>query len=607
VTGLVSVVIPTYHDWRMTTRAVQLLLSEADRTGDEVEVVVVDNASDPTTAAALAALATQHTRVRVVANSVNHGFALGNNIGVGHARGDVIVFLNNDTEVRPGWLEPLRSGLASADILAVQSLLVFPDWTVQSAGIAFPETGGVPHPLLQGHPQEDAQGIDGLDFHALTAAALAIRTSDVVALAGFDPVFRNGLEDVDLGLRLKKLRPGRLTVAPASVVVHHESQTPTRLDKASDNRKVFLDRWADDHPGGDIELWAACGFDVVSRTIVDRGHADRRLIEPMPVLIHRRPDPFGVDERVPALRWAIKNPAPANESAESWGDTHFARALAEALRSLGQEVVIDHRPAFHRATGHYDDVTLLLRGLVPFRPAYGQVNLLWLISHPELLGKAEVQLYDRAFAASPSWAARKSLQWGVRIDALLQATDPALFHPGLGTPDSGEKVLFVGNSRKVMRPMVQTAIDAGLPLSVFGADWGPLVPAEFIKGTYVPNEELAAAYRSAGVVLNDHWDDMREQGFLSNRLFDAVASGARVITDDVAGLREVFGPNVQVAHDAESLAKLVRPDTFDDVFGDEGTRIEWAKRFVAEHSFAARAQSLLDAALEVRAATPGLR
>jgi GT2 family glycosyltransferase len=607
VAGLVSVVIPTFHDWQMTTRAVELLLKEADRTGDDIEVVVVDNGGDLTTASALVALATQHDRVRLVANSINHGFALGNNIGVGHTRGDVIVFLNNDTEVRRGWLGPLRSAIASPDTLAAQALLVFPDWTIQSAGIAFPETGGVPHPLLQGHPQEDAEGIEHLDFHALTAAAVVVRTRDFVALRGFDPVFRNGLEDVDLGLRLKKLRPGRLVVVPQSVVVHHESQTPTRLDKASDNRKIFLDRWAGDHPGGDVALWAACGFDVASRTILDRGHADRRLIEPMPVLLRRRPDHFGIDERVPALRWAIKNPAPANDSAESWGDTHFARAVAVALRSLGQEVIIDHRPAFHRATGHFDDVTLLLRGLVPFRPAYGQVNLLWLISHPELLGKAEVQLYDRAFAASPTWAARKSAQWGVRIDPLLQATDPALFHPGLGSPDTGEQVLFVGNSRKVMRPMVRDAIDAGLPLSVFGADWGPLIPADFVKGTYVPNDELGAVYRSAGVVLNDHWDDMRAEGFLSNRLFDAVACGARVITDDVEGLREVFGPSVQVAHDAESLKKLASSDDLDEVFRDDATRTEWATKFASEHSFTARAQALLDAALEVRAATPGLR
>ena len=83
------------------------------------------------------------------------------------------------------------------------------------------------------------------------------------------------------------------------------------------------------------------------------------------------------------LRWAIKNAAPAGEGGERWGDTHFAASLAAALRDHGQEVVVDRRPEWDRATGRHDDVVLVLRGLVRHDPSPEQVSLLWVISHPE--------------------------------------------------------------------------------------------------------------------------------------------------------------------------------------------------------------------------------
>ena len=64
-------------------------------------------------------------------------------------------------------------------------------------------------------------------------------------------------------------------------------------------------------------------------------------------------------------------------------------------------------------------------------------------------------------------------------------------------------------------------------------------------------EDLPATYRAAGVVLNDHWDEMRREGLLSNRLFDLAGCGARVVSDDVRGLRDVFGDAFDLQHAAE--------------------------------------------------------
>lgn len=300
------------------------------------------------------------------------------------------------------------------------------------------------------------------------------------------------------------------------------------------------------------------------------------------------------------MRWALRIASTPGAVGDAWGDTHFAASLAGSLRRLGQEVVVDRRGAFERPTTYLDDVALLIRGLEPMRPVAGAVNLCWVISHPDLLDASEARSYDRVLAASSVWARARAREWGVGVEVLWQATDPRLFAPDPALADTGDPVLFVGSSRGVERRIVTDALAAGLPLAVHGPQWEGRLPAGVLRGTYVPNDRVGAAYGSAGVVLNDHWDDMRTEGFLSNRLFDAAATAARVVTDDVVGLGEVFGRSVQPYETRADLVRLCDPGSFDLHFGDLDERLVVAERVRAEHSFDARARRLLEVALELR-------
>ena len=98
----------------------------------------------------------------------------------------------------------------------------------------------------------------------------------------------------------------------------------------------------------------------------------------------------------------------------------------------------------------------------------------------------------------------------------------------------------MGNSRGELRPVVRAALDAGLPLTLHGDGWADLVDPALVAGVHVPNDALGPLYASAGVVLGDHWDDMRTLGFVSNRTFDVLATGARLLSDDVAGLSDLY-------------------------------------------------------------------
>jgi glycosyltransferase involved in cell wall biosynthesis len=292
--------------------------------------------------------------------------------------------------------------------------------------------------------------------------------------------------------------------------------------------------------------------------------------------------------------------APKGESGEQWGDTWFARDLVDALNRAGEHARVVFRGGATSEARQHDDVVLILRGLRRVIPRRGDASwLLWVISHPELVEPDEPSQYDAVFAASEHWSRAGSDEFGVPVTPLLQATNPARFTPSAAEPDTGDRLLFVGSTRKEFRPIVRDALAAGLDLTVYGVGWEEFLPPDRISGEFLGNDALPAAYASAGVVLNDHWPDMAAQGFLSNRLFDAAACASRIVTDDATGLREVFGDGPRVYTDAASLADLLDGDVADR-FPDREARLALAGRIASQHSFDARAAVLIERARELR-------
>lgn len=298
--------------------------------------------------------------------------------------------------------------------------------------------------------------------------------------------------------------------------------------------------------------------------------------------------------QIPSLRWAIKIAAPPGPPGEYWGDTHFARGLADALRRLGQDVVIDAYAARDRATGALDDVVLALRGPEPISPSAHARSLLWVISHPDEITASQLDGFHRVFAASATWAQQATRSFGRRVEPLLQCTDAHRFRPR-GQERTSE-LLFVGTARGIARPVVVEPLRAGIPVRVYGPDWTGYIPASAVVARSIPNSELPALYERAGAVLNDHWPAMQRNGFVSNRLFDVVASGGRAVSDEVAGIQEIFGGAIRTFRDTEELLSLLRGD-LDALFPDAAALVAIGARIRAEHSFDARARVLLDAAL----------
>ena len=586
VAGRVSVIVPTYDEFRMTIGAVSATLRTAGT--DDIEVVIVDNGSKPEVGARLVAAFLSEPRVRYHRLARNLNFALGCNAGFAVSTGEYVVFLNNDTVPRSDWLAQMLPKLDDPTVRGVQPLLLYPDDTIQTAGTYFPAKDTLPCHFLVGHPPEDARRAGERRFAAITGAALLMRASEFGELGGFDVEFVNGMEDVDLCLRALERFGGGFQVVPESRVTHFEGKTPGRGDHILANRAAFMRRWRSRLPQPDTDRLADIGF-----RLAHIGADDVAIPVPRPVLTRDHAAPHrGRPDR---LRWGIKLTSIPGPSGDHWGDTHLARSLANALRELGQDVVTYRRGTHQSYASYLDDVVLGIRGLERIHPQAGKINVLWVISHPDDVTVDELQSFDLVFAASESWSRSMTARSGRPVHVLRQAVDAHQLPPVDAPAGDGSRPVFVGGKYgDRRRQVVFDAMQAGIDFEVHGPGWEGLIPAPVLRSTYVPNHEVTAVYRARGLVLADHWDDMAREGFIANRIFDAVAAGARVISDRVPGIEEAFDGAVQVYRSVDELGYLCSPDGRER-FPEPETLAQIALRVRNEESFLSRARVLVDA------------
>lgn len=580
VAGRISVVVPTYNDHVMTTRAVSAILNHRGEV--DTEIIIVDNGSNLETGQALLRAVGTHRTVKYMRLPRNLNFAIGSNFGAANSTGEFILFLNNDTILRPGALELMLERLTSnPEVRGVQPLLLYPDETIQTAGTVFVARDSLPTHLLVGHPAADAEQVAGYRFDVVTAATLLMRAREVLDLEGFDPIYVNGMEDVDLCLRATREFSGWFEVEPQALVTHFESKTPGRNKNVTENRRIFMSRWAGYLPDPNFGAFDRTGFEI--------SHIGSDLA-PVPA-----PRPLITRKSTGAQRWALKISSIGGLQGDRWGDTHFADSLASSLRALGKDVVIYRHGAHDVAATVFDDVVVSLRGLDRVRPMPGKVNILWVISHPELVSADEICEFDIVFAASVPWSERMSLETGTVVRPLLQATDVTRFNTS-GASKTKHGGVFVGGTHPGrVRKIVADYMAAGLPLSVYGPGWADSLPDGTLVDHYVDNAELCGIYRAGEWVLADHWDDMAEQGFIQNRLFDAVASGCRVISDPVAGVDELFGGAVQTYSSVDDLVDLSASQQ-ESSFPSDREMLRIAASVQREHSFERRAEQLVAAA-----------
>ena len=251
----VSILIPFRDEPRLLRTCVD---SIAATTGmhTSVELVLIDNgSSDPETLTLLDRLA-DRPDVRVLTDPRPFNWAALNNAGASVARGDLLLFLNNDVEAhQSGWLSALCAQAIRPDVAAAGARLLYPDRRLQHCGLVVGLTGAAGHVLAGLSAEEPGylhMAAAARECSAVTGACLATRREVFEDLGGFDESLGVDLNDVDYCLRAATLGL-RTMYEPAAELLHHESPSRGTAGGVGDVVR-FVDRWKEYISEGDRYL-----------------------------------------------------------------------------------------------------------------------------------------------------------------------------------------------------------------------------------------------------------------------------------------------------------------------------------------------------------------
>ena len=253
VTGdpLVSLIVPFKDEPALLTQCVQSVCESPGY--DRFEIVLVDNGSVLPETKTLLDRLSEHPRVLLLEEPGPFNWSAINNDAAAASNGDLLLFMNNDVEATSrGWLLPMVEHAQRADVGAVGARLLYPNRTIQHAGVVVGMSDAAAH-VLQDLP-EDYPGYLTWAFmtrncSAVTGACLMTSRALFEQLGGFAADLPVAFNDIDYCLRLRA--EGRLVVyTPLAELVHHESRTRGHTDDAVELPR-FLSRWAGTIAAGD--------------------------------------------------------------------------------------------------------------------------------------------------------------------------------------------------------------------------------------------------------------------------------------------------------------------------------------------------------------------
>lgn len=240
----VSIVIPAYNEYRMTVFCLQSLLNTT--TGVDYEVIFADDASTDLTST----IGERIKGIEIVRADENQGFVNNCRNGASHARGEYLLFLNNDTAFTDGWLSNLVAVLdADPKVGIVGPMLLFGNGRLQEAGgIIWNDASGWNYGRMDDPGRPEYNYLKETDY--VSGACLLIRQALWEELGGFDQRYIPAYyEDTDLCFSVRAAGY-KVLYQPASKIYHFEGiSNGTDLSSGVkkyqvENRGKFLAKWA---------------------------------------------------------------------------------------------------------------------------------------------------------------------------------------------------------------------------------------------------------------------------------------------------------------------------------------------------------------------------
>lgn len=237
----IAAIIPSRDNGADLRNAIDSLRSNASA-AERLEIVAIDNGSRTPEALAVMAMLKSEAGVSVIAMDEPFNWSRLNNRGVAASEAPLLVFVNDDvTMLTRGWDDCVRGLLARPEIGAVGARLLYPDGTVQHAGILFDWPSSLT--IHDGLYESEAAPGPGGRWHltravsAVTGAFLATRRTDFAALGGFDEVeLPVAFSDIDYALKLR--RAGMKILCTPRIALYHRESKSRGLDRLDPEKRA---------------------------------------------------------------------------------------------------------------------------------------------------------------------------------------------------------------------------------------------------------------------------------------------------------------------------------------------------------------------------------
>ncbi|MFH1845156.1 MAG: glycosyltransferase [bacterium] len=487
------------------------------------EIILVDNGSQDGSAD----WAEAQPDLRVIRNEDNRGFGPANNQAAAKARGEYLVFCNNDTEPQVGWLESL---LAVADndpeVGAVGARLVNRDGVLLETGAVLNSDGSCTNrgreTIQSAHSYEPALTVD-----YASACALLVRKDAFGQVGGFDPRYAPAYyEDVDLCLGLRQ-NGYRIVVEPKAWVVHHESIT-ARVVTGSEQRRVelqeaarrkFLAKWQDRLPLPSDDPLA-------------------------PVRTPILPEPIKVAILVPY-----------HHPGCMWGEAMNGEDLREAFEwrpDVNAAKIFSYATA--RELDHFKPDLLLSWTAWRYPLQYqSAVSLFFIVNYThEFMPAGRFHTWEDALRLDADLYAANSSEAVQRLgefkpaSLLHLAANPRVHRPQAAYPEYRSQVTYLGSynpgtkGQSVFDRYIVPATE--FDLSLWGEMWerSPDLLRKHWQGK-LPIPDIGKLYSSVDIAIGFNAQSQAAANMVNNRVFEVLSCGALLVSDRVPAIEAMFG------------------------------------------------------------------
>lgn len=255
---LISIIIPNYNHAEDLSKCVDSIINGS--TYKNIEILIVENNSTEDSVFDIYKKLETYGNIKILEYHHPFNFSKINNFAVRSAKGEVLLFLNNNTEViTKDWLEQMLIYALRPDVGAVGVKLYYPDNSIQHGGVVITSDGIAAH-IYKGKSKSESDKFLQINlpqnYSAVTGACMMMKKPIFIEMDGFDPAFQLAFGDIDLCLRIQE-KGYRNVWTPYAELYHFESKTrgnednPEKLKRFTFEKMVFRMKWHERLEEGD--------------------------------------------------------------------------------------------------------------------------------------------------------------------------------------------------------------------------------------------------------------------------------------------------------------------------------------------------------------------